>query len=717
MSIRLRTIFLVILTNLLIILFSVIAGTYYVRENILSSQETDLSVVADIADHFISSEIESLKLKASIIVNLLSIYNEADWDVLLLREKNLNPEFLGMSVMSAERGIISSLGEESAPLSIMEDRFIRQAFSGESLFTSTYPSNSGMVFYFATAVPANENMIFVLTLPGMYFSDLVSTFTIWETGHIFMTDNEGNIIANIREAWVQNRLNFIRMAETDDSFQDVAAVLRRIVNGESGIGYFSTDGVPRLCSFRPITSSKQGWSMGIIAPLPESPFRDIDRGLLAVGFVAIILSIIAAIIASAFIKKPFEEIAALKEEAEKNSRYKSTFLANMSHEMRTPLNVVVGLTNLRMEDSDLSIEVHEDLQKINAAGEHLLGIVNDVLDISKIEAGKLDLMPVNYYSASLLNDIITFNIIRLGSKALQFIIDIDENFPEELIGDELRVKQVLNNLLSNAIKYTKEGVVKLITECRQTEDGNFMLTATISDTGIGIRDDDLKKIFSEYNQVDTKANRNIEGTGLGLAITRNLVEMMGGNISVESVYGVGTSFSVSIKQGYVNDMVLGREMIENLKSFRYSNEKQQNSTKLVRADYSSVRALVVDDFQTNLDVAVGLLSKYKMLVDCVTSGQEAIDLIKSGLPFYNLIFMDHMMPKMDGIEATKIIRSLNTDYALNVPIIALTANALTGNEKMFLEEGFNAFISKPIDIYRLDSILKQLIKNDREKSS
>ena len=714
MSIRLRSIFLVILTNLLIILFSVIAGTYYVRENILSSQETDLSVVADIADHFISSEIESLQLKASIIASTLSSYDETEWNMLLLREAPLYPEFIGMSIISAQRGLITSTGEEAAQADILEDSFINQVFNGGTFFTSTYPSGSGMVFYYASLISSEEETVLILTLPGMYFSDLVSTFTIWETGHIFMTDDEGNIIANIREAWVQNRLNFMRMAETDDSYNEVASVLRRIVNGESGIGYFSTDGVPRLCSFRPISSSAQGWSMGIIAPLPESPFRDIDRGLLVVGFVAIILSITAAIIASAFIKKPFEEIAALKEEAERNSRYKSTFLANMSHEMRTPLNVVVGLTNLRMEEVDLSDGVLEDLKKINSAGELLLSIVNDVLDISKIEAGRLDLMPINYYTASILNDIITFNIIRMEEKPLQFLIDIDENFPEELNGDELRVKQILNNLLSNAFKYTKEGIIKLIAECNLTEDGNFLLTATVSDTGIGIREEDLKKIFSEYNQVDTKANRNIEGTGLGLAITKNLVEMMGGEISVESVYGVGTSFSVSIKQGYINDKKLGKEMIDNLKSFRYSNEKQHNTSKLVRPDYSYARVLVVDDFQTNLYVAAGLLGKYKMLVDCVTNGQEAIDLIKSGMPHYDLVFMDHMMPKMDGIEATNIIRSLETEYASKLPIVALTANALTGNEKMFLEEGFNAFLSKPIDIYRLDSILKQWLQSEKE---
>ena len=711
MSIRLRSILVIILTNLLIIFFSVFAGIFFIGENIRSSQETELMVVSDIADHFISSEIENLRLRVSMISASLEETASSQWQEILVSQKLDHGVFTGIAILDRDEGIIASCGDLQFPMELASESFIAAAYGGEIRFSSTYALESGILSYIAAPLTDEQenSKLLIVSLSGMYFSDLVSTITIWDTGHIFMTDHEGNIIANIRENWVQNRINFMRMAEMDSSFIEVASVLRRVVNQETGTGYFSTDGVPRLCSFRPISSSNEGWSMGIIAPLPESPFRDIDRGLLIVGFVAIILSIIAAGIASIYIKKPFLEIASLKEEAERSSMYKSNFLANMSHEMRTPLNVIVGLTDLRMEDRDLSESVHGDLQKINSAGELLLGIVNDVLDISKIEAGKLELVPENYDTAEMFSDIITLNIARMEGRKIQFLADINEDFPKELYGDELRVKQIFNNLLSNAFKYSKEGLIKLIVAGSPVENNRFMLHATVSDTGIGIREEDIAKLFSEYNQVDTKANRKIEGTGLGLAITKKLVQGMKGKIEVESIYGIGTTFSIWIEQGHVSDKIIGRETAELLRSFHYTNKKLNSASRLVRSDLSHARVLVVDDFQTNLDVASGLLKKYKMKVDCIESGREALDLIRAGVPHYDAIFMDHMMPEMDGMEATSLIRELNTEYAKKIPIIALTANALVTNEQMFFENGFNAFVSKPIDLFRLDSVLKKWI--------
>ncbi|MCL2705963.1 MAG: ATP-binding protein [Spirochaetaceae bacterium] len=401
----------------------------------------------------------------------------------------------------------------------------------------------------------------------------------------------------------------------------------------------------------------------------------------------------------------------------KATNAKSAFLANMSHEMRTPLNVIVGLTDLRLEDQKLPGEIKEDLIKINSAGEILLGLVNDILDISKIEAGKLELILVNYNIASLLNDVIALNMIRIKSRPINFIVDIKEDLPSEFYGDELRLKQILNNLLSNAFKYTQEGNVTLRVEYTSRNEKETWLSITISDTGIGIRPEDMQKIFSNYNQVDTKANRKIEGTGLGLPIAKRLVEMMDGKITVESEYGKGSCFYVNIKQGSVISNPIGSDVVERLRKFRYTDMRQNVSDGIVRVDLSYARVLVVDDFLTNLDVAAGMLVKYKMHVDCVTSGQEAIDLIKKGKPIYNAIFMDHMMPEMDGIEATQIIRNLDSDYARNIPIVSLTANALAGSDKMFLDKGFNAFLSKPINLMKLDVILKKWVqKKNRDEA-
>jgi signal transduction histidine kinase/AmiR/NasT family two-component response regulator/HPt (histidine-containing phosphotransfer) domain-containing protein len=405
-------------------------------------------------------------------------------------------------------------------------------------------------------------------------------------------------------------------------------------------------------------------------------------------------------------------------ELESANKAKSGFLANMSHELRTPLNVIVGLTDLRMEDEDLPGGISEDIKKINSAGAILLGIVNDVLDISKIEAGKLTLIPAEYCMASLLNDIITLNMIRIENKPIEFRIDIISELPYKLFGDELRIKQVFNNLLSNAFKYTKEGNVTLCVRSKRESEKDVRMEITVSDTGIGIRPEDIQKLFSDYNQVDTQANRKIEGTGLGLSITKKMVELMGGEISVESEYGKGTAFHVHIRQGFVDEGTLGAEVTENLRHFCYSDNKQHASTKLSRIDLSYARVLVVDDFKTNLDVAAGMMRKYKMKVDCVSSGQAAISLVERKEPVYSAIFMDHMMPGMDGVETTRIIREeIGTEYAKTMPIIVLTANAIAGNEEMFLAKGFQAFLSKPIDIMRLDKVIRQWVRDPNRDES
>jgi signal transduction histidine kinase/CheY-like chemotaxis protein len=409
-------------------------------------------------------------------------------------------------------------------------------------------------------------------------------------------------------------------------------------------------------------------------------------------------------------------------QAENASEAKSRFIANMSHEMRTPMNVIVGLTGLMLEEESVPETAKNTLKKINTAGNTLMGLINDVLDISKIESGKQDLNPVQYDLASFLNDIIVLNTIRIEDKPITFKLDITEDLPQSLFGDDLRVKQILNNLLSNSFKYTKEGTVTLGVSCQpndtyerthpgETPNSFVWMSFYVSDTGIGIQKKDIEKLFSDYNQVDTSANREIEGTGLGLSITKKFVEMMGGEIIVESEYGKGTKFRVRIRQGFVSNSTIGKETAENLCSFRYSDRKKQTQVKLVRANLSHAKVLVVDDFPTNLDVAGGMLRKYKMQVDCVMSGYEAVNRITAGEPVYDVVFMDHMMPGMDGVEATKAIRKLGTEYARNIPIIALTANAVAGNEQMFLDNGFSAFLPKPFNAISLDSIIQRWVRD------
>jgi signal transduction histidine kinase/DNA-binding response OmpR family regulator len=412
----------------------------------------------------------------------------------------------------------------------------------------------------------------------------------------------------------------------------------------------------------------------------------------------------------ALVNQRTDELAEQVAATESASKAKSSFLALMSHEMRTPLNAIIGLSQLALDDNAELEEVRENTERIYGSGVTLLHIVNDILDISKIEAGKMEIIPVNYDMASLINDTITLNILRIESKPIDFRLHVDESMPANLFGDELRVKQIMNNLLSNAFKYTQEGTVDWTLSCER-EDDTLWLTASVKDTGMGIRQEDVDKLFSDYNQVDTKANRKIEGTGLGLAITKKMIELMDGTISVESTYGEGTTFTVRLRQAFVDDAVLGPKVVKSLMGFGYTEHKQQLSSQLVRVQLPNSRVLVVDDVETNLIVAKGLMKPYGMTVDCLTNGPDAIVALTEEKVHYDALFVDHMMPGMDGIELVHIIREqIDSDYARTVPIIAMTANAVMGNEEMFLSNGFDAFLAKPVEVPHLDAIIRHWVR-------
>ncbi|MDR2258217.1 MAG: response regulator [Treponema sp.] len=409
-----------------------------------------------------------------------------------------------------------------------------------------------------------------------------------------------------------------------------------------------------------------------------------------------------------------------KIEAENASRSKSAFLATMSHEIRTPLNAIIGLSEIELQKK-LPEDTRMDLEKIYNSGSTLLGIINDILDISKIEADNFALAREGYDTPSLINDAVQLNIVRIGPKRIDFKLLVDEMIPVRLCGDELRVKQILNNLLSNAFKYTDCGSVTLRIDWEK-KDNDAWLIFTVSDTGHGIKKESLGKVFDKYTQFDNRANRNVEGTGLGLPITKNLVERMDGTITVESEYGKGSVFTVRIRQEIIDPAPLGKETVESLQQNHFMNKKLLNRSKtLIRSYMPYGKVLIVDDVETNLDVAKGLMLPYGLTIECASSGREAIEKIREleddpAIQKYDVIFMDHMMPEMDGVETARAIRNtIDTEYARTVPIIALTANALSGNEAMFLVNGFNAYISKPIDIIQMDLTLKIWIRDKQNE--
>ena len=394
--------------------------------------------------------------------------------------------------------------------------------------------------------------------------------------------------------------------------------------------------------------------------------------------------------------------------AEESSKAKSDFLAKMSHETRTPMNAILGITEIHLQDASIGQATKDALERIYNSADLLLGIINDILDLSKIEAGKLELNVFQYDIASLINDTVQLNMMRFESKPIEFRLEIDENVPIMFIGDELRIKQILNNLLSNAYKYTQEGMITLTVSCEPKKDDSHDTTIIfcIIDTGQGMTDEQVQKLGNEYSRFNMEANRKTVGAGLGMNITRNLLNMMNGEIIIESTPGMGSTFTVRLPQKCPDPEPIGRELADNLMQLNIAGTVKLKTVQIRREYMPYGSVLVVDDVETNLYVAKGLMVPYGLTVETVMSGFAAIDKIRNG-NIYDVIFMDHMMPGMDGIEAVKIIRSIG----YTKPIIALTANALAGQAEMFMQNGFDDFISKPIDIRQLNHSLNRFIRD------
>ncbi|MCL2440581.1 MAG: transporter substrate-binding domain-containing protein [Treponema sp.] len=391
------------------------------------------------------------------------------------------------------------------------------------------------------------------------------------------------------------------------------------------------------------------------------------------------------------------------------SQSKSTFLANMSHEIRTPMNAILGVTELLILNEELPSEIKEGLDKIYNSCDLLLGIINDILDFSKIEAGKFDILPVQYKIASMINDAVHLNMMRIESKPIIFDLKIDENIPAKLAGDELRIKQILNNLLSNAFKYTDEGKVTLSVDFEPAPDNSgIILVLGVRDSGHGMTKEQLGQMFDEYSRFNTGKKNTVEGTGLGLAITQRLVNLMNGSIHVESEPKKGSLFVIKLPQETMDAEILGKDVAENLMKFRMNYMAHRKRVQITRDPMPYGKVLVVDDVETNVYVAMGLMRLYRLQIDTAMSGFEAVDLIKNG-NVYDVIFMDHMMPEMDGIETTANLRNMG----YKAPIVALTANAVSGQADVFLQNGFDGFISKPIDIRQLDAILNQFVRDTK----
>ena len=465
----------------------------------------------------------------------------------------------------------------------------------------------------------------------------------------------------------------------------------------------------------------------------ENQLTEQTRSTMISYAVILLFSLLVAAGLSLITVRPFVraqgELLAEKVRAESANHAKSDFLANMSHEIRTPINAVLGMNEMILREDHRAQELAKDdseamletLKNINVyandvknAGHNLLAIVNDILDFSKIEAGKMDITEAPYQLSSLLNDLNNMILFKAQDKKLDFKIDVDRTLPDDLYGDEVRVRQVLTNILGNAVKYTEKGSVRLTLRGEEQGDGTILLKAEISDTGIGIRPEDKEKLFTKFQRLEMERNSTVEGTGLGLVITQRLLDMMGGTIAVESEYGKGSVFTVTIPQRIVSNVSVG-----NFQE-RFETNMQKGGVYKESFRAPSAKVLVVDDTRINLAVVQNLLKSTLMQIDTALSGAEAVK--KAEENAYDLILMDQRMPEMDGTEALHKIRETSGGKSTKTPVICLTADAVIGAKERYLSEGFSDYLTKPIDSYALEKMLKRhlplskmvMIKEDPE---
>lgn len=398
-----------------------------------------------------------------------------------------------------------------------------------------------------------------------------------------------------------------------------------------------------------------------------------------------------------------EEAERTREIAQKANRAKSDFLANMSHEIRTPLNAILGMDEMIIRESS-NAQVKEYASDIKRSGNMLLSLINAILDFSKIESGKMEIVPVDYDFGILLGECLELVRSRADAKNLEIKVNVESNVPVHLIGDEIRIRQIIVNLLTNAVKYTTEGTVTLTVKAPKGKEDEALIFVSVKDTGIGIKDEDKDRMFDSFQRVDESRNRNIEGTGLGLSITMRLLKLMDSSLEVDSTYGVGSDFYFTLSQKTRDNEVIGESFQ------KYYEEKKEalgddNSRSMFYAPRASI--LVVDDNEMNLKVFLGLLKDHGMNIETATSGKECLEKVKN--TNYHLIFMDHLMPEMDGIETLKKLQTQEENMSREAIVIILTANAISGAKEMFLKEGFQDFISKPIIAAKLEKLIMKYL--------
>ncbi len=513
----------------------------------------------------------------------------------------------------------------------------------------------------------------------------------------FIVNSNGMILAHSFRDLIGDNLYL-----DEDPFARAIAV--QIANHETGNFSYKYNGRDYMVYYIPL---EYGWTCVSVIDATEE-FDSLKLSLCLTILISLFIVVIFIIIMFVSEKRARETRAfALKtEQAMAANEAKTSFLSNMSHEIRTPINAILGMNEMILRESaDETILTYSE--NIKGAGNSLLGIINDVLDFSKIEAGKIEIIPVDYDISSVLNDLVNMIHTRADDKGLLLNLKFNPDTPKRLHGDEVRVKQVITNILTNAVKYTEKGSITFSIDFERPEDDDksVILKVSVSDTGIGIKEEDLQKLFSKFERIEEKRNRNIEGTGLGMNITQSLLELMDSHLDVESIYGEGSVFSFKLKQQVVDWEPLG----DYEKSYKEHLQNREEYREKFTA--SDARILVVDDNPMNLIVFKSLVKQTLVHIDTANDGDEGIRL--SQVVNYDILFLDHMMPGKDGIETLQAIREDPGNLNVKTPAVCLTANAISGAREQYIEAGFDDYLTKPIDTDKLEEMMLAMIPAEK----
>lgn len=588
------------------------------------------------------------------------------------------------------------------PLSFSDFSGIQNAFRGNS--SVSYKEEKGVLF--TTPIYDGENVRYILykLYDDRVLLDKFGVSCYNGQGDVAIVDKDGQVIISFLEL-KSRTTEFLKLEFVKNGLQQLGEKM----NVDTAAAVYYEDGKDGHYLF--ISEVKQ-LGIYLVGTVPETVLTEgistITTLVLWVFGLMLVLFVIGMVYLLTAEEKVREsdELRAAKDIAEQANRAKSDFLANMSHEIRTPINAIMGMNEMVLRESK-DEEIRGFACNIQSASKTLLSLINDILDFSKIEAGKMEIVTASYDMAVFLNDVITMTEIKAKQKQLDFQVEIDPDLPSVLCGDEVRNRQILVNILNNAIKYTKQGEVKLLVEGIR-EENVFTLKMQVSDSGIGIKEGDLDKLFEGFQRLDLEQNRNIEGTGLGLAITHNLVEQMNGRMDVSSEYGKGSVFTVYLMQEIIDDRPLGDFKQKFATMVKQETKYEESFTA------PDAKVLVVDDNEMNLAVVKALLKNTEIQITTCMSGMECLEIVEK--EFFDVILLDHMMPEMDGIETLSRLRQ--TENKCNsTPAIALTANAIVGAKAKYIKAGFANYLPKPIEGGALENMLLQYIPSDKVRLS